>query len=88
MEMSKFTDNKYSIRLATNLYAEQLLDRDHYMEWLVQGLENTPDSKLPMWLLISQIYWKDLLRLRKTGRRLVATLLGHLSTVCGRIASF
>ncbi|XDG07740.1 hypothetical protein ABKA04_007355 [Annulohypoxylon sp. FPYF3050] len=30
----------YAIRLATHLYAEHLLDRDHYMDWLVSGLEN------------------------------------------------
>ncbi|PKS09373.1 hypothetical protein jhhlp_003987, partial [Lomentospora prolificans] len=71
----------YAIRLATNLYTEQLLDRDHYMEWLLSGLESTPQSKLPMWILILQLYWKDLLRLRKTGRRLVASLLNHLTAV-------
>ena len=70
-----------SIRLATNLYTEQLLDRDHYMEWLLSGVENSPQSKLPMWILILQLYWKDLLQMRKTGRRLVASLLNHLSAI-------
>lgn len=51
------------------------------MEWLVQGIENCPNSKLPMHLLIIQIYWKDLLRLRKYGRRLVAALLSQYNTV-------
>ncbi|GKT46001.1 mediator of RNA polymerase II transcription subunit 12 [Colletotrichum spaethianum] len=72
---------QYAIRLATHLYAEQLLDRDHYMDWLVSGLENSTQSKLPMWILITQIYWKDLLRLRKYGRRLVNALLSHLHTI-------
>lgn len=70
-----------STRLATHLYAEHLLDREHYMEWLVSGLENCSHSKLPMNLLIIQIYWKDLLRLRKYGRRLVAALLSQYTTV-------
>lgn len=69
------------IRLATNLYTEQLLDRDHYLEWLLSGVENAPQSKLPMWILILQLYWKDLLQLRKTGRRLAASLLNHLSAI-------
>lgn len=69
------------IRLATHLYAEQLLDRDHYMEWLVSGLENSTQAKLPMWMLITQIYWKDLLAMRKSGRRLVTALLSHLHVV-------
>lgn len=70
-----------STRLATHLYAEHLLDREHYMEWLVSGLENCTHAKLPMYLLVIQIYWKDLLRLRKYGRRLVAALLNHHTTV-------
>uniref|UniRef100_L2FRK6 Mediator of RNA polymerase II transcription subunit 12 n=1 Tax=Colletotrichum fructicola (strain Nara gc5) TaxID=1213859 RepID=L2FRK6_COLFN len=72
---------QYAIRLATHLYAEQLLERDHYMDWLVSGLENSTQAKLPMWILITQIYWKDLLRLRRYGRRLVNALLGHLNTI-------
>ncbi|CAM1502152.1 Fc.00g041360.m01.CDS01 [Cosmosporella sp. VM-42] len=68
----------YAIRLATNLYSEQLLDRDHYLDWVVSGIENSHQSRMPMWLLIAQIYWKDLLRSRKYGRRLVFALLSHL----------
>ncbi|KAJ4386463.1 RNA polymerase II mediator complex subunit [Gnomoniopsis smithogilvyi] len=75
------TKVNYATRLATHLYAEHLLDREHYMEWLVSGLENCPHSKLPMYLLIVQIYWRDLLRLRKYGRRLVAALLTHYTTI-------
>lgn len=51
------------------------------MEWLLSGVESSPQSKLPMWILILQLYWKDLLRMRKTGRRLVASLLNHLSAI-------
>ncbi|RSL68518.1 hypothetical protein CEP51_012480 [Fusarium floridanum] len=71
----------YAIRLATNLYSEQLLDRDHYLDWVVSGVENSPQSKIPMWILIAQIYWKDLLRSRKYGRRLVFALLSHLHVI-------
>ncbi|KAI1295750.1 transcription mediator subunit Med12 [Xylaria venustula] len=67
----------YAIRLATHIYAEHLLDRDHYMEWLVSSVENTNEAKLPMWLLLIQIYWKDILKLRRHGRRLVAAMLDH-----------
>lgn len=30
-----------------------------------------------MWMLITQLYWKDLLKLRKYGRRLVTALISH-----------
>ncbi|KAL7930403.1 hypothetical protein V8C35DRAFT_313165 [Trichoderma chlorosporum] len=71
----------YAIRLATNLYAEQLLDRDHYLDWITSGLEHSPQSKIPMWILIAQICWADILRSRKYGRRLVYSLLAHLHTI-------
>ncbi|KAM0472037.1 hypothetical protein ACHAPX_008984 [Trichoderma viride] len=71
----------YAIRLATSFYAEQLLDRDHYLDWITSGLEHSPQSKLPMWILVAQICWADILRSRKYGRRLVYALLGHLHTI-------
>ncbi|ORY67302.1 transcription mediator subunit Med12 [Pseudomassariella vexata] len=72
----------YAIRLATHLYAEHLLDRDHYMDWLVSGLENSNQARLPMWILTIRIYWRDLLRSRRTGRRLVTAILGHHTAIC------
>lgn len=69
------------IRLATNLYSEQLLDRDHYLDWAVSGIEHCTQSKMPMWIIIAQIYWNDIMRSRKYGRRLVYALLSHLHTV-------
>ncbi|KAH8662239.1 transcription mediator subunit Med12 [Xylariales sp. PMI_506] len=75
------TKVNYAIRLATHLYAEYLLERDHYMDWLVSGLESSTQARLPMWLLIIRIYWKDLLRSRRNGRRLVAAVLSHYSAI-------
>lgn len=77
-----------SLRLAAYFHTEYLLDREHYMEWLVSSLENSPQDKLPMWLLITQIYWKDLLKYRKHGRRLSAALLGQLIDVSSFFCSY
>ncbi|KAH8908199.1 hypothetical protein BR93DRAFT_605318 [Coniochaeta sp. PMI_546] len=71
----------YAVRLATHIYAEYLLDRDHYMDWLLDSLEKSPQSKLPIWVLIVQIYWKDMLRLRRTARKLVSVFLHHLHEI-------
>ncbi|PHH85602.1 hypothetical protein CDD83_192 [Cordyceps sp. RAO-2017] len=71
----------YAIRLATSLYSEHLLDRDHYLDWVISSLENSPQSKIPMWILIAQITWADLVRSRKHGRRLAYTLLGQLNVI-------
>jgi len=51
------------------------------MEWLVSNLENSQQCKLPMWMLLAQIYWQYLLRLRKYGRRLVTALVSHYHLV-------
>ncbi|KAK4199603.1 putative mediator of RNA polymerase II transcription [Triangularia verruculosa] len=68
---------QYVVLLATHLYEQNLLDREHYMEWLVSSFENSNQNRLPMWMLVTEIYWKDLLRLRKYGRRLVIALVSH-----------
>lgn len=71
----------HSVRLTNHIYAEHLMDRDHYLDWLLDSLEKSPQSKLPIWVLIVQIYWKDMLRLRRTARKLVVVLLHHLHEV-------
>lgn len=73
--------------LATNLHEHHLLDREHYMEWLVSSFESTGQQKLPMWMLVTEIYWKDLLKLRRYGRRLVAALVSHHHLVSGSFLS-
>mgnify|MGYP005989771735 CR=1 FL=1 len=75
------------IRLATVLYAEHLLDRDHYLDWIIAGLEASSQSRIPMWILIAQICWSDLLHCRKYGRRLVFALANHLDTVSFKVCS-
>ncbi|KFY43025.1 hypothetical protein V494_02131, partial [Pseudogymnoascus sp. VKM F-4513 (FW-928)] len=71
----------YSIRLSAHLYSEQLLDTEHYLDWLLSSLESTPLTRLPIWLLIAEVYWADILRHRKSGRRLVAALCSNLQEV-------
>jgi hypothetical protein len=52
------------------------------MDWLSISLESSSLAKVPMWILVTQVYWKDLLQSRKYGRRLVAALCTHLQMVC------
>ena len=51
------------------------------MEWLMQSFESSDQAKLPMWMILTGIWWEDLLRLRKYGRRLVSTVLRHYHEV-------
>lgn len=75
------TKINYAIRLAAHFHADHLLDREHYMDWLVSSLESSQQAKLPMWLLITQIYWKDLLKYRKYGRRLAGALMHQVAEI-------
>ncbi|KAA8576046.1 hypothetical protein EYC84_006209 [Monilinia fructicola] len=69
----------YAIRLAAHFHSECLIDREHYIDWILSSLEATSQPKLPIWLLISQVYWEDILKYRRFGRRLTTTLLNRFS---------
>ncbi|KAF7867209.1 hypothetical protein EAF04_005292 [Stromatinia cepivora] len=69
----------YAIRLAAHFHAECLIDREHYIDWILSSLEATSQPKLPIWLLIAQVYWEDILKYRRFGRRFTTTLLDRFS---------
>lgn len=75
------TDCLSSIRLATNLYTDQLLDHHHYLDWVTTSLENSSQARLPLWMLVTQIYLSDLMRSRRFARRIVLAILRHLDIV-------
>lgn len=71
----------YAVRLAAHLYADHLLDKEHFLDWLVSSTEAANLARLPIWILVTQIYWDDLVIFRKHGRRLVQSLCFHLKSV-------
>jgi mediator of RNA polymerase II transcription subunit 12 len=74
--------NRHRTRLSAHLYSEHLLDREHFLDWLLLSLETCPIFRAPTWLLLTQVYWTDLLSSRRFGRRLVAAMCCHLREVC------
>ncbi|KAI9860017.1 MAG: RNA polymerase II mediator complex subunit [Trichoglossum hirsutum] len=68
----------YAVRLSAHLFSEHLLDREHYLDWFITQLESCSLERLPMWLLILQIYWQELVQHRRYGRRLAEALLKKL----------
>lgn len=70
-----------SIRLSANLYSEHLLDREHYLDSVLASFESSNLDTVPIWILVLQIVWKDLVIYRKYGRRLVEALLEKLHVV-------
>ena len=70
-----------SLHLITHLYSEHLLDRDHYLDWLITSFRDSDLDALPIWLLVLQIHQQDILQHRQRGRRLAEALLRNLHKV-------
>ena len=70
----------YVIRFASHLYMGRLLDRAQFLDWILSSLAGSTLDELPIWLVLAQIYWKDLAAGRRRGCRLASSLLTHLAT--------
>lgn len=70
-----------SLRIATQLFSERLLDQEHYLDWLITTLRNSDADNMPIWLLMTQIYWMEILQHRQRGRRLAEAMLEQLYRV-------
>ncbi|KEF59022.1 uncharacterized protein A1O9_03865 [Exophiala aquamarina CBS 119918] len=66
---------QYALRLVTRLYLENLLDRDHYLDWIVKSFGSAKVEAVPFWLMVIQIYKDDLTHFRKRGRKLAEAFL-------------
>ena len=77
----------YSLRLATHLLAENLLDRDHYFDWLLNTINQTEPEPLPLYLLIVRSQLEEIGHSRRYGRRLAESLLEQLHKVCRSIST-
>jgi mediator of RNA polymerase II transcription subunit 12 len=74
----------YAIKLTSAFYTEGLLDRDQYLDWLVRTFAAAPLDRLPLWTIIVQLYWRDLITIGRRGRKLAAAILEHLQLVSNR----
>ena len=66
---------QYALRLTTRLYLENLVDRDHYVDWIVKSFSASDNDRLPFWLIIVQVNKLDITRFRKRGKKLVEILV-------------
>lgn len=76
------TDRVDSLRLATHLLAESLLDKDHYLDWLLNAINQSDLDKLSVYLLIANSHLEELGQSRRYGRRLLESVLEQLHKVC------
>lgn len=70
-----------SLRLVTYLYSERLVNQDQYLEWTTSSLRSCDLDSVPVWLLVAQINWKEILRYRQRGKHLTEAILIQLSKV-------
>ncbi|KAI9927995.1 hypothetical protein ASPWEDRAFT_42159 [Aspergillus wentii DTO 134E9] len=69
----------YAVSLTARLFFEQLLDHDNFLGWFLSSMESARLNTMPVWLLMLGIYWENIMRYRKRGRRLAELLLQKLS---------
>ncbi|KAJ5114672.1 Mediator complex subunit Med12, partial [Penicillium alfredii] len=67
-----------SVGLTARLFFENLLDHDHFLEWFLTSFEAASLATIPVWLLMLGIYWDNIMRYRRRGRRLAELLLEKL----------
>ncbi|KAL8675255.1 MAG: hypothetical protein Q9168_000376 [Polycauliona sp. 1 TL-2023] len=79
-------DMTYGLRLATHLFAENLLDRDHYFDWLLTTVSQGNLETLPLYLHIITSHLKELGQYRRYGRRLADSLLEQLHTIENKVS--
>jgi mediator of RNA polymerase II transcription subunit 12 len=68
----------YAIGLTARLFFENLLDHDHFIEWFLSSFEAASLITVPVWLLMLGIYWNNIMRYRRRGRRLAEILLAKM----------
>ena len=65
----------YSLRLATRLFLESLLDRDCFLDWILSSMKSCSLERTPFWLMMVHVHGKELTRTRRRGRLLAETLV-------------
>ena len=69
------TNIQYALRLTTRLYLENLVDRDHYVDWIVKSFTASDNDHLPFWLMVVHIFKHDIAQFRRRAKKLVETLV-------------
>ena len=74
---------EYALRLSTRLYLENLLEREHYLDWIVKSFNTSDVTQTPFWLMLVHVFAVDLVRFRKRGTRLAVMLAERLKDLSG-----
>jgi len=70
-------DFRYCTQLCIRLYQENLLDRDHLLDWIVTSFADCKLELLGAWLPLVQLLQLDLMRFRKRARNLAGAFISR-----------
>ncbi|EME38817.1 hypothetical protein DOTSEDRAFT_48322 [Dothistroma septosporum NZE10] len=71
----------YAVKMATSFYAERILERDHYLDWIVSSFAQAKMERLPIWIILVQHYWRDITSFGRRGRQLAEAVLERLHEI-------
>ena len=70
-------DLRYCTQLCIRLYQENLLDRDHLLDWIVRNFADCKLELLGAWLPLIQLFRLDFTRFRKRARNMAGALISR-----------
>ena len=77
-----FVLNCYRLQLVKHIYSEHLLNKEHYLDWIITSFHDSDLNLLPSWFLVLQGHFDAVTHQIPLGRRLVKALLEQLYKVC------
>ncbi|KAF2156402.1 hypothetical protein K461DRAFT_291320 [Myriangium duriaei CBS 260.36] len=72
---------QYTVRLTAGLFTEDLLDHQHFLNWLIDSFASSSSDMLPMWLLLVQLFWKNITDVQRRGQSLSEAIISQLATL-------
>jgi mediator of RNA polymerase II transcription subunit 12 len=72
---------RYAMGLTYQLYSENLVDRDSFLDWILKAFAAADNNRTPFFLLLVQIYISDIIRFRKRSKRLAFSLVEKLDLI-------
>lgn len=72
---------QYTVRLVAALFTEDLLDHQHFLDWLISSLASSPPEMLPIWLLLSQLFWSYIIVVQNRGQFFSGAIITQLSSL-------
>ncbi|KAK5957339.1 RNA polymerase II mediator complex subunit [Knufia fluminis] len=68
---------RYCLQMCTRMYQENLLDRDHFLDWTVKNFADCKLGLVGAWLPLVQLFRLDLMRFRKRARNTAGAFMSR-----------